>query len=234
MLDVRDISKFFGGVVALKNVSIKVRSGELVGVIGPNGSGKTTLINVITGYYKPDSGKVLAMGRDLSGLGPHEIANHGVIRTFQVSKIFKSMTVWENLLAALSYNVAARKTAYEKAVRLLKTFELWDLRDNQASALSGGQQRLLEIARSLLTNPKILLLDEPTAGLNPVMIEKLREALTELKNRGAAILMVEHNMQVVTSFCDRVVAMNEGMVIAEGVPENVLTSSEVIESYLGR
>jgi branched-chain amino acid transport system ATP-binding protein len=233
MLEVRNVSKFFGGVVALKDVSIEVKPGEIVGVIGPNGSGKTTLVNIITGYYRPDSGKVFSSGLDITGVEPHKIASQGVARTFQVPKIFRTLTVWENLLAALSYNKSAREKAYENAVKLLKSMELWEKRNLQASALSGGQQRLLEIARALLTNPKVFLLDEPTAGLNPVMIEKLRELLMELKGRGAAMLMVEHNMQVVTSFCDRVVAMSEGAVIANGVPHHVLTSAEVIESYLG-
>lgn len=234
MLRIENVSKYFGGVRALESVSLTVKEGELVGLIGPNGSGKTTLINVVTGYYAPDSGKIYLSGRNVTGMRPHEIASLGVARTFQVPRVFRSMTVTENLMAALAYNREARKGAEERAEWLLRELALEEKRNELASNLSGGQQRLLEIARALMLRPKVLLLDEPTAGLNPVVIERLRDLLLHVKGSGTAVLMVEHNMRVVSSFCDRVVAMNEGVVVAEGRPEEVLLNEAVIESYLGR
>ncbi len=234
MLRVVNVSKYFGRVRALESVTMEVNRGELVGLIGPNGSGKTTLINVITGYYEPDGGAVYLGDRKLTGMRPHEIASLGVARTFQVPRVFRSMTVVQNLMAALAYNREARRGAEERAEWLLRSLGLSEKRNDLASNLSGGQQRLLEIARALIVNPKVLLLDEPTAGLNPVVIESLRELLEQVKRSGTAILMVEHNMRVVSSFCNRVVAMNEGIVVAEGKPEEVLLNEAVIEAYLGR
>lgn len=234
MLRVENVSKYFGRVRALESVSLSVREGELVGLIGPNGSGKTTLINVVTGYYVPDAGEVYLGGRKVTGLRPHEIARLGVARTFQVPRVFRSMTVTGNLMAALAYNREAREGAAERAEWLLRELGLAEKRDDLASNLSGGQQRLLEIARALMLRPRLLLLDEPTAGLNPAVIERLRDLLQQVKGSGTAVLMVEHNMRVVSSFCDRVIAMNEGLVVAEGRPEEVLLNEAVIESYLGR
>jgi ABC-type branched-subunit amino acid transport system ATPase component len=234
MLRIVDVTKYFGRVRALESVTVRVDRGELVGLIGPNGSGKTTLINVITGYYEPDGGTVYLGDRKLTGMKPHEIAALGVARTFQVPRVFRSMTVMQNLTAALAYNSEARKGAEERADWLLGALGLSEKRDELASNLSGGQQRLLEIARALIVNPKVLLLDEPTAGLNPAVIETLRELLQRVKESGTAVLMVEHNMRVVSSFCDRVVAMNEGVIVAEGRPEEVLLNEAVIEAYLGR
>jgi LPS export ABC transporter ATP-binding protein len=234
MLRIVNVTKYFGRVRALESVTVRVDRGELVGLIGPNGSGKTTLINVITGYYEPDRGTVYLGDRKLTGMKPHEIAALGVARTFQVPRVFRSMTVMQNLMAALAYNREARKGAEERAEWLLDALGLSEKRDELASNLSGGQQRLLEIARALIVNPKVLLLDEPTAGLNPAVIETLRELLQRVKESGTAVLMVEHNMRVVSSFCDRVVAMNEGVIVAEGRPEEVLLNEAVIEAYLGR
>ncbi len=234
MLRVVNVSKYFGNVRALESVTVHVGQGELVGLIGPNGSGKTTLINVITGYYEPDRGAVYLGDRRISGKRPHEIAALGVSRTFQVPRLFRSMTVIQNLMAALAYNRGARRGAEERAEWLLRSLGLWEKRNDLASSLSGGQQRLLEIARALIVNPKVLLLDEPTAGLNPAVIESLWELLQRVKEAGTAVLMVEHNMRVVSRFCDRVVAMNEGVVVAEGKPEEVLLNEAVIEAYLGR
>jgi LPS export ABC transporter ATP-binding protein len=234
MLRIVNVTKYFGRVRALESVTVRVDRGELVGLIGPNGSGKTTLINVITGYYEPDRGTVYLGDRKLTGMKPHEIAALGVARTFQVPRVFRSMTVMQNLMAALAYNREARKGAEERAEWLLDALGLSEKRDDLASNLSGGQQRLLEIARALIVNPKVLLLDEPTAGLNPAVIETLRELLQRVKESGTAVLMVEHNMRVVSSFCDRVVAMNEGVIVAEGRPEEVLLNEAVIEAYLGR
>jgi ABC-type branched-chain amino acid transport systems, ATPase component len=234
MLRIANVTKYFGRVRALDSVTVQVDRGELVGLIGPNGSGKTTLINVITGYYEPDRGTVYLGDRKLTGMKPHEIAALGVARTFQVPRVFRSMTVMQNLMAALAYNREARKGAEERAEWLLGVLGLSEKRDELASNLSGGQQRLLEIARALIVNPKVLLLDEPTAGLNPAVIETLRELLQRVKESGTAVLMVEHNMRVVSSFCDRVVAMNEGVIVAEGRPEEVLLNEAVIEAYLGR
>ncbi len=234
MLRIVNVSKYFGRVRALESVTMQLNQGELVGLIGPNGSGKTTLVNVITGYYEPDGGAVYLGDRKLTGMRPHEIAALGVARTFQVSRVFRSMTVMQNLMAALAYNRDARSGSEKRAEWLLSALGLWGKRNDLASELSGGQQRLLEIARALIVNPKVLLLDEPTAGLNPVVIETLRELLQQVKGSGTTILMVEHNMRVVSSFCDRVMAMNEGVVVAEGKPEEVLLNEAVIESYLGR
>jgi LPS export ABC transporter ATP-binding protein len=234
MLRIVNVTKYFARVRALESATVRVDRGELVGLIGPNGSGKTTLINVITGYYEPDGGTVYLGDRKLTGMKPHEIAALGVARTFQVPRVFRSMTVMQNLMAALAYNREARKGAEERAEWLLDALGLSEKRDELASNLSGGQQRLLEIARALIVNPKVLLLDEPTAGLNPAVIETLRELLQRVKESGTAVLMVEHNMRVVSSFCDRVVAMNEGVIVAEGRPEEVLLNEAVIEAYLGR
>lgn len=228
------LKKSFGGVRAVNGVSLEVKDGEIVGIIGPNGSGKTTLINLITGYYEPDEGLIEFSGKRIDGMRPYEIAALGVARTFQVPRVFKRLSVMDNLAAALAFNRRARGGAEERARDLLKAFDLWDKRHEPAGNLSGGQQRILEIVRALMTRPRLLLLDEPTAGLNPLFIAKLKDILLDMKSEGTSTLIVEHNMRVVVDFCERVVAMSEGQIIAEGVPREVLISPAVIDSYLGR
>ena len=228
ILEIQDVRKSFGGVHALAGCGFSVGEGEIVGLIGPNGSGKTTLFNTIVGYLPLDGGRILYRGENVTGLPPYQIARKGIGRTFQVTRIFAKMTLMENVTLP-TRNVAAGDRAHE----LLELVGLTDLRDEYASDLSFGQQRLLSIIQVLMLDPGLILLDEPAAGVSPVMQKKLLELIHYLNEEGRTFLIIEHNMDVVMNNCERVVVLSMGEKIAEGSPEEVRRDEAVLTAYFG-
>jgi ABC-type branched-subunit amino acid transport system ATPase component len=239
-LEVAGIDKSFGGIQALTDCSFEVRQGSITALIGPNGSGKTTLFNCITGFYEPDRGQVYIRGVAVAGRRPSDIVHLGVMRTFQITRIFKRMTVLENMIVPIRqltlrslFTAAVKGHERERAEVLLEFFGLLKLRDEPAGSLSFGQQKLLELAAALMADPDIVMLDEPAGGLNPVMIEKLAGHVRELNGRGVTFLIIEHNMGFVMNLCDPVIVMHRGTVIAQGSPSAVRDDPIVLDAYLG-
>ena len=248
MLSLLSISKNFGGLQVLQNVTLTVSERGIVGLIGPNGAGKTTLFNLITGLLTPSEGSINFLGRQLNGLAPYQITRCGVARTFQNIRIFKEMSVLENVLVAveqqdqyaaarilLPYRGFAETDQREKEIarELLRRLSLLDKADLPAGTLSYGAQRRLEIARALATSPRLLLLDEPAAGMNTLEKQQLMEEVRKLHQSGLSILLIEHDMSFVMGICEQVVVMNFGRVIAVGTPEQVRQNPQVIGAYLG-
>lgn len=230
LIRVDSISKNFGGIVALRNVTLDVREGDFLGIIGPNGSGKTTLLNIITGIYKPTSGKVYYMGKDIIGWPPHKICRLGIARTFQIPQPFESMQVVENIKVARLF--CGKGAVDEREV--LKLVGLEDKAFECAGRLALIEKRLLELARALATSPKVLFLDEVIAGLTESEANVIGDLLTELNKRGITVVWIEHNVKVLMKFVRRVIALHHGEKIAEGSPEEVANNPLVIESYIGR
>ena len=228
ILEIHDARKNFGGVHALAGCGFSVGEGEIVGLIGPNGSGKTTLFNTIVGYLPLDGGRILYRGEDVTGLPPYQIARKGIGRTFQVTRIFPKMTLLENV-ALPTRNAAANERAHE----LLEFVGLADLQDEYASDLSFGQQRLLSILQVLMLDPGLILLDEPAAGVSPMMQKKLLELIHYLNEDGRTFLIIEHNMDVIMNNCERVVVLSMGEKIAEGSPDEVRRNEAVLTAYFG-
>jgi branched-chain amino acid transport system ATP-binding protein len=249
ILQVRNLSKRFGGLSALDGCSLEVRKGTITGLIGPNGAGKTTLFNVITGYFAPDSGRVYFRGEDITSLPPHQIFARKLCRTFQIPREHQSMTVLENLMLVAPDQIGERIWApwlmpgrvraqeaelRDRALEVLEFVSLDHLRDEYAARLSGGQKKLLELARTLMADPELVLLDEPGAGVNPTLMKKLVENIEYLcRERGITFLLIEHDMDMVMSTCDPVIVMSEGRHLMEGRPEEVRTDKRVLEAYLG-
>ncbi|HML67104.1 MAG TPA: ABC transporter ATP-binding protein [Clostridia bacterium] len=250
ILETRKLGITFGGLVAVSDFNIKIFKGELVGLIGPNGAGKTTVFNMLTGVYKPTEGSVLLDGHVLNGKKTHQFVAAGVARTFQNIRLFKQMTVLENVLAAftkdIKYNMIdslfrtprfwkTEKELAAKALDLLSIFHLEDKADYIAANLPYGQQRKLEIARALATDMKLLLLDEPAAGMNPTETAELLDCINAIRNRfGIAILLIEHDMSLVMNICERIQVIDYGVTIAEGLPEEIAKNPKVIAAYLGQ
>jgi ABC-type branched-subunit amino acid transport system ATPase component len=232
ILKIRNLTKRFGGLVALDNCSFDVEENAIVGLIGPNGSGKTTLLNLVNGYYKIDCGYVYFKGSPLNGLKTYQIARKGIGRTSQIVKVFKKMTVLENMLAGVPEWLSLEEMK-EKAIELLKFFDLIQVKDNYGEGISYGQQKLLEFARALMPDPELILLDEPVAGINPGMISKLLDYIRKLRDMGKTFLVVEHNMPVIMGLCDKIVVLAQGKKIAEGTPKEIRNDERVIEAYLG-
>ena len=234
-LEVRDLTKDFGGLRAVNEVSFALRRGEIFGLIGPNGSGKTTTINLITGLLAITSGSVVAAGHEMAGWPPYKIARSGLARTFQVVKLFKDFTVAENVeVAAMSAKRLGRADARASAEAALDLVGITHLADLPANILPQGEERRVEIARALATDPSFLLLDEPGAGLNDAEIEVLLPTLQRIREqRGCGILIVDHDMRLIMGLCDRIHVLNYGRTIAEGRPDEIRREPAVIEAYLG-
>ena len=223
----------FGGLKAVDRVSFTIPRGELVGLIGPNGSGKTTLINIISGYLKPDEGELRLEGERIDGLRPEALAERGVLRTFQLTRVFPRMSVLDNLMVAGCALGLPHETAEQRAIELLNDLALARLKDEDAGHLSGGQMKLLEFGACFMVPPKIALLDEPFAAVHPTMKEIMAGFIRRRHAAGQTFLLVSHDMPVIVELCPRTVCMNAGAVIADGDTRSVLTRPVVIEAYLG-
>jgi branched-chain amino acid transport system ATP-binding protein len=231
VLSVDDVTKRFGGIVAVDGLDLAIESGELVGLIGPNGAGKTTTLNLITGFLDPDEGTVSLNGEDVTGASPDAVSKRGIGRTFQISKPFGRLSVYENLLVP---NVSCGPAEQEARIeRLLEELHLEEVRENRADELSGGQKKLLELARVLMLEPDLILLDEPAAGVNPALMDDIIEDIRRINEGGTAILVIEHDMSVISELCERVVVMNAGRDIASGTFEEIRDDEKVREAYLG-
>ena len=249
ILEVSGLSMRFGGLLAVNGVGLTVNEKQVVSMIGPNGAGKTTVFNCLTGFYRPTSGTILLDGEAIQGLAGHEIARKGVVRTFQNVRLFKEMTALENLLVAqhrhLNTNFFAglfrtpgfrrsEREAMEYAEHWLEAVNLKEFANRTAGTLAYGQQRRLEIARCMMTRPRILMLDEPAAGLNPRETEDLKALIGMLRNEhNATVLLIEHDMKLVMSISDHIVVINQGTPLADGTPEQIRDNPEVIKAYLG-
>ncbi len=234
-LELQDITKYFGGLCVLSDVSFNVDEGEIVGLIGPNGAGKTTLFNIISGIYRPNDGLIRYHGRDLVGLKPHQVCRSGIARTFQLVRIIPSMTVLENVLVgAIFGSKGGRKQALGEALGSLKTLKMLEKKDRITAHLTYSDKRLLEIARAVASKPQLALLDEPLAGLNPTETEELMVVIRELREiSGISILWIEHKIDAILNLCDRVVVLDYGKKIAEGEPVDIVKNEKVVEAYLG-
>ena len=239
----------FGGLKAVSNFNMTINKGELIGLIGPNGAGKTTVFNLLTGVYKPTEGEFWLDGTRMNGKKTYQVVRAGIARTFQNIRLFKQLTVEENVLVAFdesfTYHMGSaifrtpgfwkqENEMHEKAIDLLRIFNLEGLATTQAANLPYGQQRKLEIARALATNPKLLLLDEPAAGMNPNETEELMETIEVVRKRfGVTVLLIEHDMKLVSGICEYLYVLNFGRLLAEGTPKEVLSNPEVVKAYLG-
>lgn len=235
ILSVEKINKHFGGLVAIGDLSFKMRRGEVLGLMGPNGAGKSTLLNIIAGEYKPDSGAVRFHGNDITTMAPHRICRLGIARTFQIPQPFVNLTVLQNLLVAAEYGRGLRKAAAEsEAYRLLAMVDLSGKKDVFTRDLAAITLKRLELARALASRPTLLLLDEVAAGLTEEEIPRIIEILQDIGEMGISCILIEHVMKVMIKAVDRIIVMDKGMKIAEGTPNEVMEDSKVIDAYLGR
>ena len=247
VLKIDHLTMQFGGVVAVDDFSMVVNPGELVALIGPNGAGKTTAFNAVTGVYTPTAGTITLLGHNITGLRPDQITGMGIARTFQNIRLFSSMTVFENVLTAhhlrrtsnllsatFRLNGAEERQMRKDTEELLRRVDLWDLKDEMATSLPYGKQRLLEIARALATEPKLLLLDEPAAGMNPQETDELGDFIRRIRDEfNLSIFIIEHHMNLVMRISDRIYVIEFGRQIAEGIPEEIQNNQAVIDAYLG-
>ena len=232
-IEVEGLRKRFGGLTALDGVDLRAPSAEVLGIIGVNGAGKTTLMNCICGIYRADEGRVLIGGRDMTGLTPHEVAHAGIGRTFQIPRVFRKMSLIDNLLVPVLHRGESNAVLIERAEVMLARMRLIDLRHNFAEELSGGQQKLLEMARMLMPDPRVVMLDEPFAGVHPTLCRFMIEQIEAIAAAGSAVLLISHDLTSIYRLSRRVVALNAGRVIAEGSVDEIRGNSAVIEAYLG-
>jgi branched-chain amino acid transport system ATP-binding protein len=249
LLDAQGVMKRFGGIQAVNGATLDVREGSITALIGPNGAGKTTLFNLLTGFYRPDRGSIVFDGQEVAGKASFRIARLGMVRTFQITKALARMPVIDNMMLAAPdqpgehlWNLVGRprawrrreKEAHEAAMELLAVFNLDGKADEYAGTLSGGQRKLLELARALMAQPRLLMLDEPMAGINPTLGKRLLDHMQRLRREeGVTFLFIEHDMEVVMGHSDRVIVMAQGAVIADGKPDEVRSDQAVIDAYLG-
>ena len=249
LLEVRQLRRSFGGVVALAGADLAVAEGSITGLIGPNGAGKTTLFNAVTGALRPDAGSVLFAGQDVTGWRPDQLARVGMARTFQIARGLAGMTVLENLLvygkdqpgesflAAVLRPPAARQREEAlrgKAIEVLRRLDILPVADNRAADLSGGQKKLLELGRVLMSDPRLIMVDEPAAGVNPTLARRIASHILDLRRGGITFLLIEHNMGLVAELCDRVVVLAEGRNLAEGSFAEIRSDARVQSAYLGQ
>jgi len=233
MLEVKSLTKYFGGLAAVRDLSFKVEKGQIFGLIGPNGAGKTTVFNMINGFYPPTSGAVLYKGESIAGLKPNVVCKKGIARTFQVVKPLSRMTVLENVMASAFCRVNSIEEARQEALKTLEFCGLTHRKDYLAKSLTIGNRKRLEITRTMATRPEVLLLDETAAGLNPTELDQAIALIRKIRDQGVTILIVEHIMKVIMSISDRIHAINYGQTITEGTPQEVANNKAVIEAYLG-
>jgi len=233
LLEIRNVSKRFGGLAASSDISFTIEKGEILGLIGPNGAGKTTLFNIVDGFYAPTTGEVLFKGQVISGLKPHQICKLGLARTFQVVKPLQRMSVLDNVIASAFLRAKNRAEAVDIAMETLRFTGLDADKDVISRGLPLGKRKKLEIARALATQPELLLLDESFAGLNPSELNESIEIIKNIKARGITIMIIEHHMKVIMSISDRIVVINYGQKIAEGTPQEIRNNPLVVEAYLG-
>ena len=233
MLEVREVSKSFGGLKAVDRASLDVARGEIVSLIGPNGAGKTTLFAAIAGFHRPDAGTVSFEGRPITGLAPHRICAAGMVRTFQITQPFAGISVRENIMVGAYLHTADRRLAAREAEAVAALVGMKDQLDQRGADLTVAGRKRLELARALATGPRLLLLDEVMAGLNPTEIVEIVGVIRNIRAAGVTILLIEHVMQAVTSLAERVYVLNQGRMIAEGTPAAIADNEAVIEAYLG-
>lgn len=249
LFEANNLTKEFGGLRALDNLDLEIDDGSLVGIIGPNGAGKTTFFNCVTGVLEPDRGTVVFDGEEITGSPPHELAHRGMVRTFQLTRELKTMTVTENVRLAAPNHPGERtvhairhsnamqqreKEVAAQADELITQFELDHLADEYSSNLSGGQRKLLELARALMLEPKLLMLDEPFAGVNPTLTNKIADHITRLNDEGMTVVLIEHELETLTALVDQLIVLAQGRLLTTGDPETVLNDERVIEAYLGK
>ena len=233
LLELINVSKHFGGLAAIKNVSFTIKPGEILGLIGPNGAGKTTLFNVVNGFFSPTKGEVIFKGKRISNLQPHQICKLGIARTFQVVKPLQRMSVLDNVVASAFLRAKSKTDAVQIALETLKFTGLYNDKEVISKGLPLGKRKKLEIARALATKPEVLLLDESFAGLNHSELNESIEIIQKIKERGITIMIIEHHMKVIMAISDRIVVINYGEKIAEGNPQEIRNNPLVIEAYLG-
>ena len=248
ILKLIDVKKYFGGIKAVDGVSLSIDEGTIVGLIGPNGSGKTTLFNVISGIYKPDSGKIFFRGERIDELEPHQIFAKGIVRSFQIPRLFAGMTVMENTLlippgqiGEIVYNAPIHKrwvkqeiSLGKRALNILDRHMLSNVALNLSSEVSGGQMKILEVSRTLMTSPKLFLLDEPTAGVAPKLARDILDMIVRIKDEyGSTFFIIEHRLDILFDYVERVLVMHQGKIICDGNPDKVVNDPKVIDVYLG-